>query len=323
MGHDLGRGLGHLAGTAKGAHRVKIALILNSASGTALDRGARDKLRQRFADAGCEVREHALGQGKDMASLVSAAVAERPDAVVVGGGDGTLSSAAGLLMGGSIPLGVLRLGTFNHFAKDLGIPLELDGAVDAILRARRTAVDVGEVNGRKFINNSSLGIYPRIVRRRDALRSRLRIAGGKLWAFAWATVTAFRRTPFLDAGVCLDGKTRRIRTPFLFIGNNAYNMEGFGAGKRERLDGGRLSVYLTSRGGRLPLIGLGLRALFGMLGNSRDFEALAAQSLDVHSRHSHLLVALDGEIESMATPLAYRIHPGALQVLVPAAAPAK
>ena len=302
---------------------MKIALILNSASGTAMDDAARDKMRQRFADAGCEVREHALGQGKDMESLVRAALADRPDAVVVGGGDGTLSSAAGFLMGSKIPMGVLPLGTFNHFAKDLGIPLEIEGAVDAILGAHRTAVDVGDVNGRTFINNSSLGIYPRIVRRRDALRSRLRIAGGKLWAFAWATVTALRRTPFLDADVCLDGKTRNIRTPFLFIGNNAYNMEGFGAGKRERLDGGHLSAYFTRRGGRLQLVVLGLRALFGMLAEAKDFEAVEAQTLEVHSRHARLLVALDGEIESMDTPLAYRIHRAALQVLVPEPAPAK
>lgn len=302
---------------------MKIALILNKGAGTAPDHERLARMRARFADGGCEVREHLLGQGADMKSLVRAALADRVDAVVVGGGDGTLSSAAGELMEGATPMGVLPLGTFNHFAKDLGIPLELDPAVDAILGARRKAVDVGEVNGRFFINNSSLGIYPRIVRRRDALRSRLRLAGGKLWAFTWATVAAVRRAPFLDADVCLDGKTRRVRTPFLFIGNNAYNMEGFSAGKRESLDGGDLSVYFTTRGGRLQVVILGLRALFGMLGAAKDFEAVAAQTLEVHSRHARILVALDGEVEAMATPLAYRIHPGALQVLVPEPAPAE
>ena len=254
-----------------------------------------------------------------MRAAIEKAAAESPDLLVVGGGDGTLGTAAGILRGTGVALGVLPLGTFNHFARDLGVPLELDKAVEVIVTGTVEAIDVAEVNGRVFINNSSLGIYPRIVRWRDELRSRLGLARGKLWTFAWAALTALRRAPFLDVDLCVDGDVQRLRAPFLFVGNNDYEMEGFRAGTRKSLRSGRLSVYMTRKRSRLRLVVLGLRALFGNLRQARDFEACGAQTLEVRSRHERLLVATDGEVQAMRTPLRYRIHPGALRVVLPAA----
>ena len=299
-----------------------VAVVLNGASGTALDDAGVARLRAAFAEAGREARVVRAADGAALRAALERAVAERPDAVVVGGGDGTLSTAAGVLARAGIPLGVLPLGTLNHFARDLGIPLGLEEAVRTVLTGARVPVDVGEVNGRVFINNSSLGIYPSIVRRRERLRDDLPLPRAKGWALAWATLLALRRAPFLDVELCLDGRTRRLRTPFVFVGNNEYSLEGLRAGTREGLAEGRLSVHSTTRQDRFGLVLLGLRALFGRLRQARDFKSSSVQSLDVRSRHARLLVAADGEVEAMATPLEYRIRPGALTVIVPARPPA-
>ena len=196
---------------------------------------------------------------------------------------------ASVLAGTGIALGVLPLGTFNHFAKDLGIPLDRQEALRTILEGEAIQVDVGEVNGRVFLNNSSLGLYPMILRQRVSERRRL--GRGKWAALFWATLTALRRSPFLNVRIRLDGKGGETRTPFVFIGNNEYLMEGLNIGRRERLDAGHLSIYVTKRRGRWGLLSLGVRALLGHLYQASDFEALNAQRIVVETRHGKRSVA--------------------------------
>ena len=237
---------------------------------------------------------------------------------MAGGGDGTLSAIASQLAGTGIALGVLPLGTFNHFAKDLNIPLNLDEAVRVIAAGHSTAVDVGEVNGRIFLNNSGLGLYPDIVRHRD--RQQRTLGRSKWHAMAWAAWSLLRRYPFVQVRLVIDGEARCWRTPFVFVGNNEYTMEGLRIGGRERLDAGRLCLYIAHRPGRLGLLRLALHALFGRLRQASDFDALSATELVIETRRKRLYVATDGEVWPMTTPLRYRVRPGALRVIVPAPA---
>ena len=237
--------------------------------------------------------------------------------VVAGGGDGTINAVASVLVGTGVAFGVLPLGTLNHFAKDVGIPLALGEAVANIAHGVRKKVDVGTVNGQIFLNNSSLGLYPDIVRDREKQQTRL--GRGKWLAAAWATIGALRRYPFLSVRLTLDnGQLQARRTPFVFIGNNEYTMQGFSIGARARLDTGKLSLYVAQRPGRLGLLRLGWCALWGRLAQERDFDVLSAQSLDIETRHKRILDATDGEVTVMTTPLNYRIRPAALNVIVPA-----
>ncbi len=215
-------------------------------------------------------------------------------------------------------LGVLPFGTVNHFAKDLGIPLDLEGAVGTIVAGHAVRVDVGEVNGRIFLNNSSLGLYPRIIRRRD---KRQRLGWGKWPAYVWAAIAVLRRYPFLEIRLSSDGTTLVDRTPFLFVGNNEYNMERLNIGSRACLDKGELSVYATSRTGRLGLIRLALRALLGGLRQDRDLLAFTTTDLWVGTRRKRVRVALDGEVTIMDPPLHFQVRPGALRVLTPVKGP--
>jgi diacylglycerol kinase family enzyme len=235
--------------------------------------------------------------------------------VVAGGGDGTINTVASILVGSNIALGVLPLGTLNHFAKDLNIPLELEAATHNIIAGHAIQIDVGEVNGRIFLNNSSLGLYPTMVIHREKQQERL---GRRKWpAFVWATLTMLRRYPFMNVRLSTNDQELIRRTPFVFIGNNEYLMDGFNIGVRGCLDAGQLSLYVPHRTGRLGLLRLALRALFGRLREAKDFDALCTKSISIETHRKRLHVAIDGEVTLMDTPLHYRVRPGALRVIVP------
>ena len=296
----------------------RAVVIVNAGSGTGSDADPVERLGPLFEAVGLEV-EIVVVHGDELSARIHAAVEARPAIVVAGGGDGTVSSVAAALVDTGLVLGVLPLGTLNHFAKDLGIPLDLEDAVRCLAEGEPQAVDVGEVNGRVFINNSSLGLYPDIVRDRE--RQQKRLGRGKWPALVWATLASLRRYAFLGVRLRIDGNERLFRTPFVFIGNNEYRMEGFAIGERAALDGAQLSLYVAQRPGRLRLLQLAVRALFGRLRQARDFDAVLASEIEVESRHLHLRVATDGEVTVMAPPLRYRIRPASLRVMRPRATP--
>ena len=296
----------------------RIVALLNAGSGPRHDPKVAETVRTSLGRAGAEVDVREIASGTSIDDAIAGALAGRPDVVVAGGGDGTVSAVAGALVDSEIVLGVLPLGTLNHFAKDLGIPLALEEAAEAIVGGRVVRVDVGEVNGRVFVNNSSLGLYPEIVRDREQQQRRL--GRGKWPALAWASLAALRRYAFLKVTLRIDGTEHLRRTPFVFVGNNEYRMEGFAIGERQgSLCDGRLSVYFAQRPGRLRLLVLALRALVGRLRQARDFEALLVADFVIESGHRTLRVATDGEISEMRTPLRYRTRPSCLRVAVPAA----
>ncbi len=288
-------------------------VIVNAGSGGGHDGDQVARLTDLFARYGASAEVHLARSGSEIATLARDALERRPDMVVAGGGDGTVSSVAAVLAGSELPFGVLPLGTLNHFAKDLGVPLELEGAVARIVGGQPTRVDVGEVNGRVFINNASLGLYPDIVHDRE--RQRKRLGRGKWLALVWASLAALRRFSFMHVRLSVDGRQRLRRTPFVFVGNNAYVMQGFAIGERMAIDRGRLSLYVVQRAGRFRLMQLALRALVGRLDQERDFEVTFATEIVVESRKKRLRVATDGEITMMTPPLRFAVRPAVLVVV--------
>jgi diacylglycerol kinase family enzyme len=293
-----------------------MVIILNARAGGVLRKriGLESKIVDLFSAAGLSPKIIAVDGPKNLSTVVREIARGDEETIVAGGGDGTVSTIASELAGSAKTLGVLPLGTLNHFAKDLRIPLNLEAAVRTIVDHHVAAVDVGEVNGRVFVNNSSLGIYPHIVHHRVVEQMRLRI--GKWPAFVWATLHAFRRFPFLDLSIVVEGSELKRQTAFLFVGNNEYEMTGFRIGARRRLDAGKLGLYLTHRVGRWGLVRLAVRALLGRLNQAKDFEAYTVTEASVATRRRLVLVAADGEVEWMKTPLHYRSRPGALRVIV-------
>ncbi len=294
---------------------MKVIVLLNASAGSTSSDSAGDaEIRAAFADGGIEATVHSVPP-RSLAEAAREAAASDVDCVVVGGGDGTISTVAGALAGTSKPLGILPLGTLNHFAKDLRIPVDLRGAISVIVNGNIKSVDVAEVNGEVFINNSCIGIYPRVVRHRDDQQERL--GRGKWLAMFFAIASLFNRFPLVTIRVMGDGAPFERRTPFVFIGNNIYELSLFRLGGRSALDKGCLCVYIARRHTRRGILLLAFRAVFGLLNQSRDFDSFCVTGLSIQTPRRRLHVSKDGEVSAMTPPLQYRVRPGALNVFVP------
>ncbi len=291
---------------------MKIEVIINARSGSDDKRDARHRLQEAFAESGVEARISFARAGSTIEDLAWKAAQSDAEIIVAAGGDGTINAVASAVIESGKTMGVLPFGTMNHFAKDLHIPLELEGAIQTIVAGETVSIDVGEVNGRIFVNNSSLGLYPNIVRERQKQQ---RLGWGKWPAYVWAALAVLRRYPFLNVRLSVDGKELTSRTPFVFVGNNEYEMETLNIGGRTCLDAGKLSLYMSHRTGRLGLIRLAFRALFGGLRQEKDFIALCTKDVWIETKHRHVRVAVDGEVLVLEPPLHYRVRPRALRVL--------
>jgi diacylglycerol kinase family enzyme len=234
--------------------------------------------------------------------------------LVAAGGDGTVSTVAAAALMTRATLGVLPLGTLNHFARDAGIPLELDAAVATIARRQAVSIDVGDVNGLPFLNNASVGAYPRVVWEREIERNRGR---GKWTGFAialWRVWTRYRVSQFF---MSIDGRPITRRTPFVLVGNGEYQTEGFAVGTRSSL-GGRLSVFVAPDCGRFEMLALPIQSLTRRLAGTGRLERFSTADATIETGRPQISITLDGELMLASSPLRFTIRPRALRVLRPA-----
>ncbi|HWL17485.1 MAG TPA: diacylglycerol kinase family protein [Opitutus sp.] len=294
-------------------------LVLNRKAGAAAGSDAEPSdqaLQQAFAQAGVSVALLPL-EGGEVDRTFAAALARRPDAILAGGGDGTVSAAAGRLADSGVPLGVLPLGTLNHFARDLGLPAGWREAIRTLATAVERRVDVAEVNGRVFINNCSLGSYGEAVRRRDALRRER--GHGKWRAMALACWQVFRRLRRHRFTIETPAGTTCLRSPFAVIANNRYSGHVLNSDLRPRLDEGRLWLYTTRAQSRWAVLGLVAQALTRDLDDTDRLDVQDTDRATISVAKPPLPVACDGELVDLAPPLKFRCRPLALRVLAPPA----
>jgi diacylglycerol kinase family enzyme len=291
-----------------------ISVIINERSGAAARPDAGAEIQTLFARAGVQARLERVREPGDIAARARQA-ASRGDVLVAAGGDGTVGSVAGVAVESNATFGVLPMGTLNHFAKDVGLPLDLKGAVSVIVAGHVRQLDVGDANGRIFVNNSSVGLYPRMVLERKAEERR---GHGKLTAFAIAMLRTWRKYRMVVARLVVAGKEVVVRTPFIFVGNNQYKAEGFQLGGRSRLDEGRLSIFMAPDAGRFEILTLPVRALTNRLSSAAPFLAFQADMVAVDVLRHRVSVAFDGEVAIMHGPLVYRVRPRALRAIVAA-----
>ena len=294
---------------------LHLTVIVNAGARQADEDQVCRQLAAIFNSHGVEADIWLGRSGGEIVELARRAAKGQSPVVVAGGGDGTINAVASELIDTGKVLGVLPLGTLNHFAKDLGIPLAIEAAVDVISQQTIANIDIGEVNGRYFLNNSGLGLYPRIVQEREQQQAK---GWGKWLAFFSALLIIIHRYPLLSVRLDADARELRRRTPMVFVGNNEYELQGLNMGSRRCLNGGMLFLYVTREMSRWRLFKMGLAALFGNLSDATDFDALCVREVSVQARRRRLRVALDGEVVVMRLPLRYRVHPAALRVIVPA-----
>jgi diacylglycerol kinase family enzyme len=234
--------------------------------------------------------------------------------IVAAGGDGTVNFVANLVHGSKAKLGVIASGTLNHFAKDVGLPLDIPKAVSVILGGTTRLIDAAQVNKKIFINNSSIGLYPRSLRARKQYDGQI----GKWPAAILGFIKVLVKPRRYRATFTLDGKQLTRRTPFVFIGNNDYHLNKPPFSRRDKMDEGILGVYITKATHAFGVIRMFAHALFTKKRRTNDFEIHTVQTFTITTRrHRKLHVAYDGEVETLATPLVYTSLPKSLRVLVP------
>ena len=293
---------------------MKLGVVINQHSAAGRDDSIARQVRAAFAEHAIEARV-VIAHGSELNASAANLLAENITGLVAGGGDGTVSTIAEICVRENIPLGILPLGTRNHFGRDLRLPFPARQSIACIATGITRRVDVGSVNGRIFINNSSVGAYPRAVEQREELRHRFRLR--KHIAGVIATLRTFAQRPMVDATIELDGKVTHCTTPFIFIGNNVYTIHLFAVQFRSSLSDGRLCIYTTRANGIRGLLHLLWLSLWNRLDQSRDFEMHCGSHAVIRLHKPHVRVSRDGEVSRMDTPLHYHLNPGALEVFAP------
>jgi diacylglycerol kinase family enzyme len=290
------------------------ALVLLNRSSHRADADVRARVEELLRSAPVDASIEQLS-GHGLAAAASRAVAAGYTMLVAAGGDGTVSSVASVAAAHGIVFGVIPLGNMNHFARDAGIPLDLEAAVAGLACGRVVPVDVGEVNGRAFLNNSSLGLYPRLVWEREQQQRRGR---RKPIALALAALRVWRE--YRHISVTIKGRSyrRNVRTPFVFVGNNEYAIDGGRIDARASLHDGCLQLCMAPNADRRLMARIVFAAIAGRLRTVDGFERVLASELTIAMPSRRVGVSLDGELRILESPLHYRTRPRALRVIVPA-----
>jgi diacylglycerol kinase family enzyme len=288
--------------------------------------GRRSELEAALHAQGLAFEFFSADSGDDMPSCAAQAVqrAQQEQGLVVAvGGDGTINTVAQALQGNALPFGVLPAGTFNYFARAHALPEAAERAVALWRDGQPQPVQAGWVNDQLFVVNASIGLYPKLLQAREQDNARL---GRWRVVAAWAALrTVLRDNRSLHLDLDSDGQREQARTPTLFVGNNALQLEQFGLPHVDALDaGGALAAVRVRPVGRWQLVALALRGLMGSLGPAPEVSATLVRELRVAPRGRRagrpLPVAFDGELRTMQPPLHFRVAPAALQLIKPAAA---
>lgn len=297
-------------------------VVLNPGSGRDDAAQTRDTIARIFTEAGRPHELIACDGGRSVAAAAAQAV-KRAEAVggivVAAGGDGTLNTVAQAVLGRRCAFGVLPQGTFNYFGRTHGIPQDTEAAARALLDARVEPVQVGLVNGRLFLVNASVGLYPQLLEDREAYKQRY---GRSRRVAAWsAVVTLLRAHRPLRLEMLCGGQDVQVRTLTLFVGNNALQMQQIGLPEAPVVGEGQLAAVMLRPVGTWRLLGLMLRGALGRLGEADDVRSFAFESLSVRPalprRHGAVKVAIDGEIVSLRAPLKFEVAATPLPLLRP------
>lgn len=294
-------------------------IVMNAGAGKQDAEAAREAVAEVFRAAG---RAHDFWVPDSPAGLADVARRALVEArrcggvVVAAGGDGTINTVAGVALGSGCALGLIPQGTFNYFGRTHGVPQEPADAARALLRARIKPVQVGQVNGRIFLVNASLGLYPQLLEDRESYTAQF---GRKRWvAFAGAIMTLLRWRGQLPLRLQTRDGIQTVRTTTLFVGNNFVQLERLGLPEAEAVNAGLLAVMAVRPLGLRAMLALLLRGLLGRLGEASSVDSFAVQRLWAEPRGlRRIKVAVDGEVMWMRSPLVFEVSPQPLLLLVP------
>ena len=306
------------------AHNGPLFVVFNPGSGSNDAAQERAVMEKVFSEAGREVEFLRITDPAQLSQTARQAVEraqEHHGVVVAAGGDGTISAVAAAVLGSGCPFGVLPQGTFNYFGRANAIPQGTEAAARALLGASISPVQVGLLNGRLFLVNASLGLYPQLLEDRESWKQKL--GRSRFVAFLSGLATLIQARSQLDLQIDIGGKVISMRTPTLFVGNNDLQLArvGLESAKVNALSHGLLTGIAVRPIGTWSLFGLLMRGLIGRLGEAENIDSFSFRRLTVRPRRvKRIKTAIDGEIQWMSTPLVFEVAPEALLLMVPAAA---
>ena len=290
-------------------------VIMNRESGAADKAALTTEIEAAFGAHGWQV-EFVLAGPRDLRSRTQQVVAQAPGTIVVVGGDGTINTVASTCVEAKRPLGLIPAGTFNYVSRNLGVPTEVAQAVAVITNGWVRQVDIGEINGRIFLNNAGLGLYAQMLERRE--QDKRRFGRRRLVAFFSGMRSLLSSHPQYAVELVADGQTARHLTTTVFFGCNALQLDDFNVTAAECLRHQKLAVLVLKLHSRWEVTVAACAALRGRLDEASTTEAFCASSIRVQTRRRTLKVAIDGEIVLLRSPLDVTLRPGALQVFAPA-----
>jgi diacylglycerol kinase family enzyme len=293
-----------------------VCVILNEKSGDHAEGDRRARIAALLDDAGLEAKIIVPDGQRDLEEVARDGLRRSgADILVAAGGDGTIAAVASAAHAEGKPMGVIPQGTFNYFARGLNIPQEMEGAITALATGKLRDMPLGEVNGEVFLNNASLGVYPLILLRRESIYSRW---GRSRMAAYWSVLLAlfgFRKP--LKLRITLDDREMRLRTPLLFVGNSAYQLERFNLDGVDAVRDGKFALFTAKGTSRFDLMRTALKLAGGAAQKGADFDLETAKDITIHMNRRHTLVARDGEKALMQTPIRIRLRDVPLRVMVP------
>ncbi|TCP94370.1 YegS/Rv2252/BmrU family lipid kinase [Sphingomonas sp. PP-CE-1A-559] len=258
-----------------------------------------------------EVDAHAVEDPKDLEATVLRALAKKPDLLILGGGDGTVSGLVDLMVGHDVILGVLPLGTANSFARTLGIPLNIEGAVEVIRTGKPRRIDLGMIDGDYFANCAAMGISPKIA---ETVPHGLKKVFGKVGYLAWATYQYTRFRPFtLIVG---EGPTAvKIRVVEVRISNGPYH-GGTELVDAAAVDSGEIVVQAVMGHVKRRLVQNWYASVFRLESRHEKVRDFRGKSLKINTIPP-LPISIDGEVLAK-TPVTAKVAAGIIRVMAPA-----
>lgn len=296
-----------------------LTVILNPGSGKKAGTLSVEELEERVAALPFPTTVRHAKSGGDIARLAREALNSGTGPIVAAGGDGTICAVASVLAGTGRTMGVIPMGTFNFFARGLGIPEDVEGAVEVLQSGTPVPVTVGEVNGSLFLNNASIGAYPAILDQREGIYKRW---GRSRIAAYWSVLAAlatFHRP--MTMKITVDGRELRRRSPLAFVAMSGYQLEQYELDGAEDVRAGRFALYVAPDTGGWGLLIHAVKLAWRRLRPGRDLELFTGREILIETRRKRRLVARDGEKEEMRNPFHFVARQDALSVLAPAPAP--
>ncbi len=289
-----------------------ICVLSNPRSGTAQrNPGAVERAMAVFG-ARAELRSFS----GDPANEATRAVQDGFAIIVAAGGDGTVAGVAHALAGTDAALAVLPLGTFNYFARGLGVPDDPEAAARAILDGTSHFIAVGTLNGRVFLNNVAVGLYPQILEEREATYARFGRYRILAHLASLRIILRFQKPHRMD--ILQDETRHRIRTPMVFVARSAYQLDQFGLDGAEAISNDRFALFLAHQQTRLAFLKLAFRLLRRKVDHGKDVLVSTPRRIELSVRgRRRMSVELDGEKLRMRLPLKIELADELLHVILP------